>query len=86
MEINKIHHEDCLIGMAKLKDESIDCIITDPPFNSETKMANPFRPDSKAKMSEEEWFIYNNMSARGYNFWFNNVIKEMYRICKTGIS
>ena len=84
MEINKIHHEDCLIGMAKLKNESIDCIITDPPFNSETKMANPFRPDSKAKMSEEEWFIYNNMSARGYNFWFNNVIKEIYRVCKTG--
>jgi site-specific DNA-methyltransferase (adenine-specific) len=27
-----IYHEDCLEGIAKLEDNSIDCVITDPPY------------------------------------------------------
>jgi len=84
LEINKIYNEDCIIGMEKLKEESVDCIIIDPPFNSETKMASPFRPNSKARMSEEEWFIYNNMSSRGYISWMNRVFKELNRVLKKG--
>lgn len=84
MEINKIYPMDCFEGLEKMKDESIDCIITDPPFNSETKMASPFRPDSNAKMSEEEWFIYNNMSSRGYISWMNRIFKELNRVLKKG--
>ena len=84
MEINKIYNDDCLVGMEKLGDESVDCIIIDPPFNSETKMASPFRPNSKAKMSEQEWFIYNNMSTRGYLSWMNRVFKELQRVLKKG--
>jgi len=32
MELNKIYNEDCLIGMKKIPDKSIDCILTDPPY------------------------------------------------------
>lgn len=32
MEINKIYNEDCLTGLKKLDDESIDCCITSPPY------------------------------------------------------
>lgn len=32
MELNKIYNEDCLIGMEKIPDESVDAIITDPPY------------------------------------------------------
>jgi len=31
MELNKIHNED-RIGMKKLPDNSVDCIVTDPPY------------------------------------------------------
>lgn len=84
LEINKIYNMDCFEGLEKIEDESIDCIITDPPFNSETKMASPFRPNSNAKMSEEEWFIYNNMSSRGYISWMNKIFKELNRVLKKG--
>jgi len=31
--INKIYNEDCIVGMKKIKDESVDIIICDPPYN-----------------------------------------------------
>lgn len=32
MEMNKIYNEDCLIGMKKIPDASIDVILTYPPY------------------------------------------------------
>jgi site-specific DNA-methyltransferase (adenine-specific) len=29
LEINKIYNEDCLEGMKKIDDKSVDCIITE---------------------------------------------------------
>ena len=34
LEINKIYNEDCLVGMQKIQDESVDCIICDLPYNT----------------------------------------------------
>ena len=31
MELNKIYNEDCLVGMQKIQDKSIDAIICDLP-------------------------------------------------------
>jgi len=33
VEFNKIYNEDCIIGMKKLKNETADIIICDPPYN-----------------------------------------------------
>lgn len=33
MELNKIHKIDSLLGLIKMQDESIDLILTDPPYN-----------------------------------------------------
>jgi len=32
MEINKVYNEDCLETMAKMPDNFLDCVITDPPY------------------------------------------------------
>ncbi len=34
MEINKIWNEDCLVGMQKIPDKSVDCIICDLPYGT----------------------------------------------------
>ena len=34
MEINKIYNEDCLIGMQRIQDKSVDCIICDLPYGT----------------------------------------------------
>jgi len=32
MEINKIYNMDCLEGLKQLDDNSVDLIVTDPPY------------------------------------------------------
>ena len=32
LEINKIHNLDCLDGLKQLPDNSVDLIVTDPPY------------------------------------------------------
>jgi len=32
LELNKIYNEDCLAGMKRIDDKSIDLIVTDPPY------------------------------------------------------
>lgn len=34
IEIDKIYNEDCLVGMQRIPDKSIDCIICDPPYGT----------------------------------------------------
>ncbi|MCT2160031.1 DNA-methyltransferase [Granulicatella adiacens] len=34
MELNKIHNEDCLVGMNKIPDKSIDMILCDLPYGT----------------------------------------------------
>ena len=33
MELNKIYNVDVLVGLKQLPDESVDLIITSPPYN-----------------------------------------------------
>ena len=33
IELNRIYHQDCLVGMQKIDNKSIDCIICDLPYN-----------------------------------------------------
>lgn len=32
MDLNVIYNEDCLIGMQRIPDKSVDCIICDLPY------------------------------------------------------
>ena len=32
MEINKIYNEDCLVGLKRIPDKSIDLVLIDPPY------------------------------------------------------
>lgn len=48
LEINKIYNEDCLEGMKKIDDKSIDAIITDLPYGQTSRnkwdSVIPFKP------------------------------------------
>jgi site-specific DNA-methyltransferase (adenine-specific) len=66
LELNKIYNEDCVAGMAKIKDESADIIICDPPYN----IGKDFGNDSdKQKMDD-------------YLIWCDSWIRECLRILK----
>jgi len=59
MELNKIYNENCLVTMAKMKDEFIDLTVTSPPYDD---MRN----------------------YKGFNFDYEKIIKELFRITKVG--
>ena len=45
IEINKIYNEDCLDGMAKLPDKSVDLVVTDPPYLMDYKSNRRVKQD-----------------------------------------
>ena len=78
LELNKIYNEDCLLGMKKIDSESIDCILTDPPYLylKNQKLDRPFDEQkffSEAKrVLKKDGFIV--LFGRGTSFYRWNCI------------
>ena len=74
MELNKIYNEDCLEGMKRISDGSVDLIVTDPPYlinysrhvkghRFENKILNDNNPELISKYIKECYRILKNDSA-----------------------
>lgn len=70
MEINKIYHNDCIDIFKKIEDESIDLILTDPPYGIN------FRSNSGKKRIFDK--IYNDDNLD----FFKPFIKNAFRCLK----
>lgn len=82
IELNKIYNEDCLEGMKCIPDNSVDCILTDPPYLylKNQKLDRPF--DEQAFFSEckrvlkKDGFIV--LFGRGTSFYrWNCILADM---------
>lgn len=51
IEVNKIYNEDCRDTMAKMPDNSVDCIVTDPPYQLDSTRERW----GKANLENEEY-------------------------------
>jgi len=67
MKTNVIYNEDCLEGMKRLLDETIDLIYIDPPFNSEKDYES----------YNDKWKGIEN-----YISWIRPRVEELYRVLK----
>lgn len=65
---------DCLEIMKNIPDDSIDCIITSPPYNIGKMHSNKLKFGSYAG---------NDMKEEDYQKWQIEVLNECYRILKT---
>ena len=74
IELNKIYNEDCLEGMKRIPDGSVDLIVTDPPYlinysrhvkghRFENKILNDNNPELISKYIKECYRILKNNSA-----------------------
>lgn len=86
LPLNVIFNEDCLSGMKKLHDNSIDLIIADPPYNlskgGEWKWDNSVKLDGMGgnwNKANEDW---DNFSFDSYFEFTNSWLKEAKRILK----
>ena len=66
MDLNKVYNEDCLLGIIKIPDGSIDLVITDPPYGDNV---------GYGRNNKE---ILNNESV-DINY---KIIPELYRVLK----
>src|SRR5699024_3562196 len=62
MKLNKIYNEDCLEGMKKLEDNSIDLVVTDPPYGIEyrTFRSNSRKIKKDHNLSWEDEYAYQS--------------------------
>lgn len=68
IEVNKIYHEDCLDGMKRIPNNSIDLVITDPPY-----CVGATSNGTKSSWSD------NNLIRPFFEIYF----KELYQVCKS---
>ena len=73
MELNKIYNEDCLNVMNKLPDNSIDLIVTDPPYLMNYK--------TNRRKNKEHEFSKEILNDDNYELT-KSYIKECYRVLK----
>jgi len=66
VELNKIYNMDCLDGIKNLKDESIDIVVTSPPYNLGINYS--LYDDNKTKSE--------------YMNWIMAIFKEIHRVLK----
>lgn len=78
IELNKIYNEDCLEGMKRIPDKSIDCIICDLPYGTTSCKWDKIIP------FERLWEQYNRIIKKiGQLFYFpaaRSLIK-LYQVC-----
>lgn len=77
MEIDKIFNQDCLEGMKGIPDQSVDLIVTDPPY----------KLTSRGSSGTMSGYWTNDITKRGKVFENNDVeiedyLGEFYRILK----
>ena len=77
MEINKIYNEDCLEGMKRIPDGSVDLIVTDPPYKT----------TSRGNAGNSGGMLRNEENMKGRVFKHNDIkfeyyLPEFYRILK----
>ena len=72
LEINKVYNENCMMGMKKIKNNSIPFILTDIPYDAVNRSSNGLRNLDKKY-------------ADVITFELNEFLEEVYRITSNSI-
>lgn len=70
IELNTLYNEDCLITMSRMSGESVDLVVTSPPYDD----LRTYNKHIKGNRTE----------FNGYSFPFESIARELYRIIKPG--
>jgi len=79
---NKIYHEDCLKTLKKIEDNSIDCVITSPPYNMNLRIRNGEYCSRQIvkEISTKYADFDDNLPIDEYNKFHSKVLSELLRV------
>lgn len=85
--VNKIIHGDCIAVMQKIPDESIDLIVTSPPYNLRNSTGNGMKDGrggkwSRAALMKGYTHHEDNMPHKMYVEWQRKCLTEMIRVLR----
>lgn len=82
MELNKIYLENCLDGMKNIKEDSIDCVVTSPPYN----LGGDFHICNNGHRTTYGGYksFSDKLAERDYQENQIQVLTELHRITKYG--
>ena len=78
---------DCLEIVCGMPEESIDAIVTDPPFSSgaRTDAGKAVRGAMlRGAKWQGDWFSHDNMATHGFLFLMRLLGSALHRVCKVG--
>lgn len=83
LAINTVHRMDAIEGLRKIKDDSVDLMITDPPYNIASSARRTISRGKIVRTSElyGKWDTYHPFD---YELLIMQVITNAYRILKPG--
>jgi site-specific DNA-methyltransferase (adenine-specific) len=78
--LNKVINGDCIDVMAEIPDDSLDLVLTDPPYSGLNSKSR-----GEGRFSQAEHHIeFDDMSERAFLLFIKPVFRELYRILKVG--
>ncbi len=90
-EMSKLINADCLTALKDIPDDSIDCIVTSPPYNLKglkgvgVPKTSPARWNGKYKQATYGLdYAGDNMREEDYQQWQVDILNECYRVIKPG--
>jgi len=83
LAINRIHRIDAIDGLKRLDDNSVDLVVTDPPYN--IAATNRLTMKSGTPMSTmKAWGAWDHLHPFDYDLLIGRLISECYRVLKPG--
>lgn len=82
LETNKIYNIDCLDGLHQLDDESIDIIITSPPYNKCGLNGKQNGVKWKGTIDYNDDVEVDNLPEEIYQQWQIEILNECHRVLK----
>lgn len=82
IEFNKIYNESCLTTLSNMKDNSIDIVITSPPYNMNLRIRKGeycSRQIVKEISTKYDGFA-DNLPIKEYNKFHSDVLRELLRV------
>ena len=82
VKLNTIYNEDCLEGMKRISDESIDLVVTDPPYKIIGGGDSKSRYATSGMLNRSSGNVINGKLFNHNDTSFSTWVPEIYRVLK----